>query len=580
MNKHRIMQSLSDRIPLLQWLPGYKRSYLNGDIVAGIVVTVVLIPQAIAYAMLAGLPPETGLYAGMAALPVYAILGSSRTLSVGPVAIDSILIATIIAPLAAGNPEEYLVLAVTLAFLVGVWQIVLSLLRLGDLVNFISRPVINGFTNAAALIIALSQLKYILGIEVTRSTYAHQMFISIVNQLYHIHWPTVTLTIAGVTLLLVYTRIAIPFLSGSGLSDVATIAAERAAPLVLLLVLTALSAVMHFSQSFSIAIVGNVPAGLPKLALPQASSSYLQSLLMPSFVLALISFLESISIGKTLAARKRQKVDPNQELLSIGAANIASSIAGGFTVSGGFGRSAVNDTAGARTGLASIITAGLIALTVLFLTPLFYYLPKAVLAIIIISAVLRLIDFPETARIWRFNKTDGISGVFTFFAVLAAGIQFGILLGILLTIGLYLWRTSRPHLAEVGRVKVTEHYRNVKRHEVKTCPHVLAVRFDESLYFANVNYLENKLANLLAERPDTRYVLLVCTAVNRMDASALKALQRMDANFKHAGITLLFSEVKGPVMDHLERAGFVDAFGKERFYFTTHQAMQALNCIE
>jgi SulP family sulfate permease len=327
-----------------------------------------------------------------------------------------------------------------------------------------------------------------------------------------------------------------------------------------------------------IKIVGEVPAGLPSLTLPILDLNLWQLLLPTAVAISFVGYMESISVGKSLASKRRQKVDANQELVALGAANLGATLTGGYPVTGGFSRSVVNFSAGANTGLASIITAGLIALTVIFLTPLFYYLPQAVLAAIIIVAVFGLIDVATFKHVSRYNKADAASLLITFFAVLIIGVEAGIVVGVIATILLFLWRTNRPHVAIVGRVGESETYRNVRRHQVKTCPHVIAMRIDESLYFANTKFLEDKVLCSITDRPEVKHLVLIGIAVNFIDASALETLESLIDELRDAGVQLNLAEIKGPVMDRLKAIGFVDKIGAEHIFLSTHEAMQALDC--
>jgi SulP family sulfate permease len=289
--------------------------------------------------------------------------------------------------------------------------------------------------------------------------------------------------------------------------------------------------------------------------------------------------MEAYAVGKFLASKRRQRVEANQELIALGAANLGSALTGGYPVTGGLSRSVVNFAAGAQTGLAAIITAGILLLTILALTPLFYFLPQACLAAIILVAVANLLDFATLRRLWIYDKTDAIAWITAFIAVLATSVEQGILIGALLSIALLLWRTSHPHIAVVGRVGETEHFRNVLRHPVKTCPHVLAIRVDESLYFANTRYLEDYILKAVTERPEVEALLLVCSAINGIDGTALETLRGLIADLKARGITFYMAEVKGPVMDHLEQIGFVHEVGRDRIFLSTDQAMRALDCV-
>jgi SulP family sulfate permease len=364
-----------------------------------------------------------------------------------------------------------------------------------------------------------------------------------------------------------------------GLAEALVVPVAKSAPLVVVLLGTGLVWILGLNRQAGVSIVGQVPAGLPSLTIPILDLSLWQLLLPTALAISFVGYMESISVAKSLASKRRQKVEANQELIALGAANLGATLTGGYPVTGGFSRSVVNFAAGANTGLASIITAGLIALTVIFLTPLFYFLPKAVLAAIIMVAVLGLIDVATFRHVWRYNKADAASLAITFLAVLTVGVETGIVVGVIATILLYLWRTNRPHVAIVGRLGQTETYRNVKRHPVKTCSHVIAMRIDESLYFANTKFLEDKVLCAIADRPGVKHLVLIGIAVNFIDASALETLESLIVELRDAGVEFHLAEIKGPVMDRLKAIGFVDRIGADHIHLSTHDAMQALRCI-
>jgi SulP family sulfate permease len=574
----RSVQALSRYVPSLIWLRNYRRADLPGDVMAGLIVAIMLVPQGMAYAILAGLPPQVGLYASILPLIVYGLLGTSRALAVGPVAIVSLLVASAITPLAGGDVALYLQLALTLALLAGVIQVAMGLLRLGFLVNFLSHPVLSGFTSAAAIVIGLSQVKTLLGIKLPSSDGFFQSVALTVERAGETQPVTLAIGLGSIALLFYFRGGLGKHLRRLGLSNQLVTIITKSGPLVVAALGTLLVAAFDLHERAGVGIVGDVPAGLPPLSAPSFSPDVLTALLPAALTISLVGYMESISVAKALASKRRQKVDADQELVALGAANLAAAFSSGYPVTGGFSRSSVNFSAGANSGLASLITAGLIALTVLLLTPTFYYLPNTVLAAIIIVAVIGLIDLHTLRHVWRYNKADAASLLVTFAAVLALGVDVGILVGVAASIALYLWRTSRPHMAVVGRVGDSEHFRNILRHDVQTCPHVVAVRVDESLYFANTAYLESRLLGMVAERPEVRHLLLICSAVNFIDASALETLEVMLQELRDAGANLWLAEVKGPVMDRLLAIGFVDALGHDHVFLSTHQAMNALSC--
>lgn len=569
-------QNLGRFLPISDWLPGYSRSAFASDSMAGLIVAIMLVPQGMAYALLAGLPPEVGLYASIVPLVFYGLLGSSRALAVGPVAIVSLMVATTLGEIAEAGSAGYLAGAVLLAFLSGAILLGMGFARLGFLVNFLSHPVISGFSSAAALVIGFSQLKHLLGFEIPRSHLITETILHAATNIGQINPVTFAVAVASFAILLSFKSRVAPILRSAGLSAEISDAIAKAGPLVAVLVTTVAVSLFALDQTAGVRIVAEIPAGLPPLTFPDLDLALIEQLLPAAVLIAVVGFLESVSVAKSLASKRRQKIDANQELIALGAANIGASVTGGYPVTGGFSRSLVNFTAGAVTPMASIITAVLIAITVLLFTPLLYFLPKATLAAIIVIAVANLIDLKTLRHAWVYNKADAASLIATFLAVLSLGVEIGIVVGAALSIVLYLWRTSRPHMAEVGRVGETEHFRNVLRHEVQTDPKVLMVRVDESLYFANTAYLEDQLLARVADRPEIDHLVLIMSAVNFIDASALETLETLAERLHDAGVTLHLAEVKGPVMDRLERVGFSQHPQIGRIFLSTHDAEQEL----
>lgn len=569
---------LSNYLPFLDWLLNYHAEYLVGDIMAGVIVAIMLIPQAMAYALLAGLPPQVGLYASILPPIIYALFGTSRALAVGPVAMVSLLVATGVGQLAQPNTPQYLIYAVVLAFLVGILQTFMGLVRLGFLVNFLSHAVISGFTSAAALIIGLSQLKHLLGVNFPSTESTYELLQAIIQNLSQTNLVSLGIGLSSIALLLCFNKPLDNYLKSRQLAPSLITPITRSGSLLVVLASTLLVWILKLEQTADIKIVGEIPAGLPAVTLPNFDLTIWQQLLPIALTISFVGFMESIAIAKSLASKRRQKIDANQELIGLGTANLGAAFTGGYPVTGGFSRSVVNFTAGANTGLASIITALLLALVVLFFTPLFYFLPQTALAAIIMVAVFGLVDVDTFKQMWRYNKADALSLLVTFFAVLITGIETGIIIGIITSIVLYLYRTSRPHMAVVGRVGDSEHFRNILRHDVKTYPHVIAIRVDESLYFANTNYLEEHLIKLIHEQPDVEHLILICSGINFIDASALETLENLIKGLKESGISFYLAEVKGPVMDNLLGVGFIDKLGTDHIFLSTHQAMKALGC--
>ena len=572
--------ALSQRLPFLAWLSHYRRDDLSGDLIAGLIVAIMLVPQSMAYALLAGLPPEVGLYASIAPLIIYGLLGTSRALAIGPVAIVSLLVMSGISPLAEPGSARYIQLALTLALLVGLIQFGMGLARLGFLVNFLSHPVLVGFTSAAAIVIGLSQLRPLLGLAIPRTERVYELILYALPRLAQSNLATVGIGLGSIAILLYFKNGLGPQLQRWGLADTLLIPVTKAGPLIVVLLGTLLVWLFGLHEDQGVAIVGTVPSGLPPLTMPTVDLTIWQQLLPPALTISFVGYMESFSVAKSLASKRRQKVVANQELIALGAANLGATLTGGYPVTGGFSRSVVNFAAGANSGLASFITAALIALTVLFLTPLFYFLPKATLAAIIMVAVFGLIDLKTFKHLWRYSKADGASLIITFVAVLSAGVERGILVGMAAATLLFIWRTSRPHMAIVGRMPHSgETYRNILRHSVKTCPHVVAIRVDESLYFANTKYLEEAILRIVADRPQVKHLVLIGVAINFIDASALETLESLRQELGDAGVELYLADIKGPVMDRLEKVGFIDRLGPGHIYLSTHEAMVALECV-
>jgi SulP family sulfate permease len=575
----KISRLLAKYIPATDWLLHYQTENLVGDIIAGIIVASLLIPQSMAYALLAGLPPQVGLYAGIVPALLYPLFGTSRVLAVGPVAVDSLMVGAAVSQLAPQDSPDYLAFALTLAFLVGIIELSMGLLRLGFLVNFLSRSVISGFISGAALIIAFSQVKHLFGLSLPSTSSFFELLFVLIRNLPQTNWVALALGLVSVIILLYFSKPLVKQLKRRGWSDQKILPVAKSAPLLVVILGTLVVAGLNLDQVAGIKVVGDIPQGLPPLTVPRLDVQTWQVLLPTALAVALVGYMEGFAGGQALASKRREKIDANQELVAFGIANLGTSFTGGYPVTGGVSRSVVNYSAGANTGLASIITGCLLAITVLFLTSLFYSLPQACLAAIIITAVYKLIDLATFKRMWSYDRADGIAWLATFLIVLSLGVSKGIIFGALIALGLHLWRTSHPHIAVVGRLGDSEHFRNVLRHPVTTAPQVLAVRVDESLYFANAKYLENFLTHEIADHPDLKSLLLVCSAVNVIDASALEILESLVMELKELGIEFYMSEVKGPVMDKLMDIGFIDRLGKDHVFLSTDQAMQELGGI-
>jgi SulP family sulfate permease len=525
-------------IPALRWARGYNRTTARADLIAGITVAVMLVPQGMAYAALAGMPPVTGLYASVVPLLVYALLGTSRTLAVGPVAIVALLTNTALLPLAEGDPNRYLALAAALAGLVGLIQLGLGILRLGALVNLLSHSVLSGFTSAAAIVIGTSQIKDLLGLQMERAEGFPHTVSTILGALPTIHWPTV----------------AVGAVSVAGLVLAKQKAPKLPAALIVVGLVTAASAVVGFGEA-GIAVLKEVPAGLPSPALPDVGLDALMSLLPSALTIAVISYMEGISVAKALAAKERETVDANAELLAVGAANLAAGVFRAFPVAGGFSRTAVNHQAGARTPAASIVTALIVGLAVLLFTPLFFHLPKAVLAAIILVAVAGLVDLRTPVQTWKTRRTDGVVVGVTFAGTLLLGIEAGIALGAALSIATFVWKSATPHMAELGRVRGTDVYRNIDRYETERDPHVLVLRVDAPLFFANAQSVSDRVLGMVVQRPALRAVVLDASAVTDIDADGAHTLHELDRRLAGNDVLLHLTTVRGPVRDVLQRSG-------------------------
>jgi SulP family sulfate permease len=568
------MQQLARFLPALDWARSYGRAQLESDLLAAVVVTIMLIPQSLAYAMLAGLPPQVGLYASMLPLAAYALFGSSRVLAVGPVAVVSLMTAAAVGKVAAAGSLAYWEAALLLAGLSGLCLVAMGLLRLGFLANLLSHSVISGFITASGVLIAASQLKHVLGVPAEGDTLV-AILAALAGKLGETN--PITLAIgAGATAFLFWARTRLkPLLLARGLGPRPAEILTKAGPVAAVLVTMLLVLAFGLDQA-GVKVVGAIPQGLPPLTLPGLDPALIGELLPAAALISLIGFVESVSVAQTLAARKRQRIDADRELLGLGAANLAAAFTGGYPVTGGFARSVVNYDAGATTPMAGVITAVGIALTALLLTPLFHHLPQATLAATIIVAVLSLVNLEALRRTWRYSKADFAAMAATILVVLLVGVEAGVLAGVAVSVLLFLWRTSRPHMAVVGQVPGSEHFRNVLRHEVVTSETVLTVRVDESLYFANARYLEDRVYDMVAQRPQLRHVVLMCPAVNLIDASALESLETIVDRLQAAGVAFHLSEVKGPVMDALERSDFL-AHLTGRVFLSQHAAMLALD---
>ena len=555
-----------------QWLPHYNRETAARDSVAAVIVTIMLIPQSLAYAMLAGLPPEVGLYASILPLVVYALLGSSRTLAVGPVAVASLMTVAAASQVATAGSQQYLAATIILAFLSGTILLVMALLRLGWIANLLSHPVVSGFISASGLLIAASQLKHLLRIDASGEELV-TLAQTLAQQLPQTHWLTLAISLIAIACLLIPKYLATP-LKATRLPGWLVAFISKCGPILAVLVTPLLTVTLSL-DSRGLAVVGAIPAGLPEFTLPGLGREHWQSLITPAALLALIGFVESISLAQALAAKRRQRVDANRELMGLGLANIGSGLSGAFAVTGSFSRTTVNYDAGARTPMAGLLTGIGIALVALFFTGWFQYLPLASLAAIIVVGILPLINLSELKHLWAFSRPDALAMAATLAGVLLINVQSGLLLGVVLSVALFLWRTSQPHVAELGRIPGTHHFRNMDRHSVELTEEVLSIRVDESLYFGNARTLEDRIYDEAQAHPQIQHVVLHCSGINHLDASAMESLESLNERLKNAGVTLNLSNVKGPVMDVLVKTDFPKVL-TGRVYLSHYQAMEVL----
>jgi SulP family sulfate permease len=555
------------------WWRADQRRHWAGDAVAGAVVTVLVIPQSLAYAMLAGLPPTMGLYASVWPVLAYAFLGSSQVLAVGPVAVTSLMTASALLPLAVAASPEYVALAMGLALLSGLMLTLAGVLRLGFLAYFLSQPVISGFVSGVAILIAIGQLPGILGITVAGRGVA-QTLLGVWQQVQHIHVPTAALGLGAVALLWwARSHLARAWGRWFGAPEVGAWMA-RMAPLVVVLLATLIVLLTGGAQALGVAVVGPIEPGLPQWQGVFLDSGQWLSLCLPALLIALIGFVESVSLAQAYALQRQQRLAPNRELLGLGVANVLSGFTGGYSVAGGFSRTVINASAGAQTPMASVVAALLMAGVMLGFSQAFEVLPVAVLSASILVSVLTLIDVQTLRQAWRYDTADAWSWLATFAGVLVAGVEIGIGMGVVLSLGVLVWRSSRPHMAVVGRIAGTEHFRNIERHRVETLPGLIALRVDESLFFANAAALEEKVGDLLSQHSDTRCLLLILSAVNRIDTTALIMLDELERSLALKGVQLWLAEVKGPVMDRLGSTDLGQRLAS-RIYLSTNEAFNA-----
>jgi SulP family sulfate permease len=561
-------------LPILEWGRSYSGKIAVNDLVVALIVSIMLIPQSLAYAQLAGLPPEVGLYASMAPLILYAIFGTSRSLSVGPVAVTSLMTLAAVAPIAAQGSPEYLAAAMALALITGFILIILGFLKLGFLSNFISYPVMAGLGTAVGLQIAAGQLTPVLGVPSEGGTFLKQV-ISLVKNFDQINIYIAAIGVpAFIFLLLVrkyLAKLLIKIGIGKGLAGIIAKMGPVIAIIITILIVGGLGL-----EKEGVKIVGEVPKGLPKITLPPFDLKLWSQLATPAVLIAIIAYVASFSVAQTLASKKRQHVDPNQELVALGTANIGAALSGGFPVAGGFSRSIVNFEAGAETPAAGAFAAVGIALVALFLTPLLFFLPSATLGATIMVAVLSMVNFKAVIKTYAYSKSDGIAMALTIILTLTLGVIIGLIAGIGTSLMMYLYRTSKPHVAIVGQVPGTQSFKNIDRHEVVTSARIVSMRIDESLYFPNARFLENKVNEIVAANPEMQHMIINCSAVNSIDASGLESLKSINQRLMDTGIVFHLSEVKGPVMDGLKKTQFFEDL-RDRIHFTHYEAILSID---
>ena len=546
--------------PILSWLPNYKKAFIAGDLSAGFTVGVMLIPQSMAYAMIAGLPPVYGLYAALMPQLIYALMGTSPQLNVGPVAMDSLLVAAGLGALSISGIDTYIAMAIVLALFVGCIQVVLGVLKMGFLVNFLSTPVISGFTSAAALIIGCSQLGHLLGIEVGRNSKIQHILTAIAKEFNQLNVYALSVGVIAIILILILRKIS------------------KRIPAALMVVVLGILAVIIFKlDAKGVEIVAEIPKGLPTFTLPELDFLMLKDLFPIALTLALIAFMEAMSVAKVMENKHKNPLRPNQELIALGTANIAGAFFKSYPTTGSFTRTAINDLSGAKTGLASLVSAIIVALTLLFLTPLFYYLPSAVLAAIILVAVFGLVDVQYPLQLLKTRKDEFILLNVTFLLTLFVGITEGILFGTLLALLLMVYRTSKPHVAILGRIKGTSYFRNINRfkEDIEPNAEVLILRFDAQLYFGNKDYFKSELLAAIAQQqtPPTT-IIIKSDPINYIDSSAVFMLENLITELQQQDITVLFSELIGPTRDIIKKSKLIGLIGRENFFVNTNEAYE------
>ena len=553
------MKNLQRLIPILEWLPNYTRSRFKGDFIAGITVAIILIPQGIAYALIAGLPPIYGLYCALVPQLVYAVFGSSRQVAIGPVAMDSLIVATGVSTLALAGSDSYIAIAILLAFMVGGIQFLLGVFRLGFVVNFLSKPVISGFTSAVALTIGINQFRNLFGVDFIQSDQIQYVLEDIWSNIIDFNSHTTTIGLISVAVIIILRKI------------------NKKIPNALIVVVVGILTIRYFGNDFiEVAIVKDIPSGLPSFSFPELDISQMKELLPIALTLVMVGYLETISIGKSLEAKQDEyKIRPNQELMALGLSNMIGSWFKAYPSTSSFSRSAINQESGATTGMASLVSVFMVLITLLFLTPLFYHLPKTVLAAIIIVAVFGLVNIKEAIFLWKANNLDFWLLIATFFSTLLFGIEYGIIIGVGLSLIILIFRTSRPYVAELGKVPDSDFYRNRERFtEVIVDNEVLVFRFDAQLFYANSSYFIETLELMVeAKGAHLKLIVLDAESINRVDSTGVEMLKERIRFYHKKGILFYFAGVKGPVRDHLFRGKILDIITLDHFYMRVNGAV-------
>ncbi len=547
-------------IPILEWLPNYTSARFKGDFIAGITVGIILIPQGIAYALIAGLPPIYGLYSALVPQIMYAIFGSSRQVAIGPVAMDSLIVAAGVSTLALTGTDSYIEIAILLALIVGAIQLLMGIFRLGFIVNFLSKPVISGFTSAAAIIIGVNQFRNLLGVDFIRSNQIRDVAIDIFYNIKELHVSTTIIGVTAAIIIIILRKV------------------NKKIPNALLVVILGIVAIKYFGTSFEgVAIIKEIPSGLPSFGVPEIDIDQLKELLPIALTLVLVGFLETISIGKSLESKQDEyRIRPNQELVALGIGNMVGSLFKAYPSTSSFSRSAINQESGGTTGVSALVSVGMVIFTLLFLTPVFYFLPKAVLAAIIIVAVFGLVDVKEGIHLWKTNNLDFWLLFSTFIATLFLGIEYGIFAGVGLSIIILIFRTSKPYIAVLGAVPDSNFYKNSERFcDVILEDDILVIRFDAQLFFANASYFRDNLDELADKKGDAlKLIVIDAESINRVDSTGADMLMDRVNYYKKKGVTFYFAGVKGPVRDSLFRAGILNIVDINHFFMSIFTAVK------